>query len=603
VIQETGSDEVGSDEAKEYMKEILIINLTRMGDLLQTTPLMAGFKEKNPDVKITLLVSSRFAEICKGISFIDDLIVLDMHGFRDCLLQKKCGLVENYRSLEALINRINEKGYDLVMNLTHSPVSALITSLVRAKEIRGFSVDREGHRVIRHPWLRYFFNVVPNRDYNPFHLVDMYLKAGNVMPERKGLIFETSGEDDAKAGKLLKSEGVELNDVLFGIHLGASKGDKTWPVASFAALADMIAREFHAKILLFGSPAEEELGRQFIMMAENRPVNFIGRTGLGELSALLKRTEMLIGNDTGPLHLATAAGTKVIDIFTANVHFLETSPYGEGHYVIQADLPCVPCGFDVKCNNMICKDVITPELVFRVIKRVRDGTMKVSEDVSFAPDTVQIYRTYFKKDGMLGFYPVVKKPVKKEILYRILYREIWNLDQEKKNGTGDLEFGRIYEELSSFYLLNAAQELVGTFQKDRRVLEHLTALAAEGMALSGLIAEEAGKEGLNFEELKTLSSRLESVDNEIAMLGHANPCFRPLTVIFAFSREALEGNDLIALSESSGRIHGELLSRGSSLLDMIDNIVLFMESKPHTVQRTKKIHGPECREHYSGYPA
>ena len=457
--------------------------------------------------------------------------------------------------------------------------------------------------MIRYPWLRYFFNVVPNRDYNPFHLVDMYLKAGNVMPERKGLIFETLEEDDAKAGILLKSEGVELNDVLFGIHLGASKSDKTWPVASFAALADMVAREFHAKILLFGSPAEAELGRQFAMTAENRPVNFIGRTGLGELAALLKRTEMLIGNDTGPLHLATAVGTKVIDIFTANVHFLETSPYGEGHYVIQADLPCAPCGFDVRCNNMICKDVITPELLFRLIKRVREGNTEVSEGMSFAPDTVQIYRTYFKEDGMLGYHPAVKKPVKKEMLYRILYREVWNLDQDKKNGTGDLEFNRIYEELSSSYILNGAEELVRTLMKDRKALEHLTALAAEGRGLSRVIAEEAGKGELDFEELKALSSRLESVDNEIAMLGHANPCFRPLTVIFAFSREALEGNDLPALAETSGRIHGELLFRCSSLLDLIHRIIPFMESKPRTAERTEKIHGPACREHYSGYPA
>ena len=61
------------------MKEILIINLTRMGDLLQTTPLIQGFKEKYPDVTITLLVNSKFTEICTGIPLIDDLIVFDMH--------------------------------------------------------------------------------------------------------------------------------------------------------------------------------------------------------------------------------------------------------------------------------------------------------------------------------------------------------------------------------------------------------------------------------------------------------------------------------------------------------------------------------------------
>ena len=59
------------------MKEILLINLTRMGDLLQTTPLMSGLKNAYPGVRITLLVSSRFMDICRGIPFIDELIVFD----------------------------------------------------------------------------------------------------------------------------------------------------------------------------------------------------------------------------------------------------------------------------------------------------------------------------------------------------------------------------------------------------------------------------------------------------------------------------------------------------------------------------------------------
>src|SRR4030065_2446567 len=104
------------------------------------------------------------------------------------------------------------------------------------------------------------------------------------------------------------------------------------------------------------------------MIVKARPVNFIGKTGIGELAAFLKRCSLLVSNDTGPLHLATAVGTKVIDIFTANVHFLETGPYGEGHYVIQADIPCVPCSFNVKCNNMVCKDLIKPEIVIEVVK-------------------------------------------------------------------------------------------------------------------------------------------------------------------------------------------------------------------------------------------
>ncbi len=388
------------------MKEILIINLTRMGDLLQTTPLMAGLKEMHPGSRITLLVNSAFTEICRGIPFIDELIELDLKDYRKRLLEKKYSLVENYNFIEGLISRINVKEYDLTINITHSPISAILTSFVRTKEIRGFTIDTEGHRVIKHPWMRYFFNVVPNRIYNPFHLVDMYLKMGGVKPEIKGLFYNSAREEEERASLLLEQEGIEEGDMLAGFHLGASKSEKTWPVSSYAELAGMIAEGFGAKIVLFGSPGEADLAGQFEMDSHVRPVNFVGKTNIGELSALLRRCRLFISNDTGPLHIATSAGTKVIDISTANVHFMETGPYGEGHYVIQAALPCSPCGFDVKCMDMVCKSFINPSAVFEVVKEAIEGESNAFINNSPAWNNLQVYKSHLKMTAIWGLPPL-----------------------------------------------------------------------------------------------------------------------------------------------------------------------------------------------------
>ncbi|MBI4847515.1 MAG: glycosyltransferase family 9 protein [Nitrospirae bacterium] len=566
------------------VKEIIIINLTRLGDLLQTTPLMAGFKEANPGGKITLVINSSFAEICKGIPFIDDLITFDMRGFRERLVQKKYNLVENFRFLDGLIDTINCKEYDLAMNLTHSPISALITSLVSAKEIRGNTVDGEGHRMIRHHWLRYFFNVIPNRDYNPFHLVDMYLKAGDVMPKKKGLIFEVQDEDGERAEVLLKDRGVKNDGLLFGIHLGASKSDKTWPVSAFAALANMITREFDAKIVLFGSPSETDLGREFETLAERKPVNFIGGTNIGELSALVKRCVLFVSNDTGPLHLATAVGTKVIDIFTANVHFMETGPYGEGHYVVQADIPCVPCAFDVKCNNMVCKDVINPEIIFEVVKESLGRKSLLATAGSPIWNNLQVYRTYFEDDGLLGFYPVVKKPLRKEMLYCILYREVWNTIPGRSNEEQDKTDYKICDALSSLYTLENLSELSLSLYKEINALEELISLAYKGAETAGLLEKEARKDDLNIEKLKAMSDSLESIDDQIKTIGHANPCLRPLIIVFAFSKEALEGDDLLKLTEDTHRIYRDLITRAGCLSTLMKKIMLFFDSITNHVE-------------------
>ena len=583
------------------MKEILIINLTRMGDLLQTTPLMAGFKEANPEVRITLLINSSFVGICKGIPFIDELIVFDMHGFRDSLLNKEYGLIENHRFIEDLINRINGKEYDLAMNLTHSRISALMISLVRAREKRGFTVDSEGHRIIKHPWLRYFFNVVPNRDYNPFHLVDMYLKSGGVQPGRKGLIYEVSGEDEKKSEELLRENGITGNELLIGIHLGASKSDKTWHVSSFAKLADMITEEMGARILLFGSPSEADLGKEFEMIVKFRPVNFIGKTDIGELSALLKKCSLLISNDTGPLHLATAVGTKVLDIFTANVHFLETGPYGDGHFVIQADLPCVPCAFNVRCNNMVCKDLIKPEIVFEVVKEVMGKGSVLSNTGSSLLKDIQVYRTHFEDNGLLGFSPLLKRHLKKEILYRILYREVWNRDLEKTDRGAEIFYNRIYKELSSCYILNDTKEILMSLEKDIDILEQLAGLAQEGFELAGIIAKEAGTKDPDVKKLKKIWEYLEAVDNKIEVTGHTNPCFRPLTIIFAYSKEALEGNELLKLADDTCGIYKDLQSASAYMLQIMKKLRLFFESASDSVNRKlnlEQIHGTE----YIAYP-
>jgi len=582
------------------MKEILIINLTRMGDLLQTTPLMAGFKEANPGVRITLLISSSFAGICKGIPFIDELIVFDMHGFRDRLLNKKYSLIENYRFIEDLINRISGKEYDLAMNLTHSRISALMISLVKAKEKRGFTVDSEGHRVIKHPWLRYFFNVVPNREYNPFHIVDMYLKSGGVRPERKGLIFEMSGDDEKKSGDFLKDRNISKNELLIGIHLGASKSDKTWPVSSFALLADMITERLGARILLFGSLSETDLGCEFEKIVTSPPVNLIGKTGIGELAAFLKRCSLLVSNDTGPLHLATAVGTKVVDIFTANVHFLETGPYGDGHYVIQADIPCVPCSFDVRCNNMICKEVIKPEIVFEVLKESLGKGLTLSEIAPEQVKDVQVYRTHFEDSGLLGFSPLFKRHLKKEILYRILYREVWTRDTDGTDGNTEVVYNSICRELSSAYELTDLDDMTASLGRDIMMLEHLSGLAKDGSELAGVIADEAGNKDPDAVKLKETWERLQETDKKIEIAGHTNPHFMLFTTIFKYSIEALEGNGLLSLADNTRSIYKDLLSGSAYMLQLMRKLKLFFESASDSLNNKlnlEQTHGIGCTVH------
>jgi len=570
------------------MKEILIINLTRMGDLLQTTPLMAGLKEMHHGSRITLLVNSAFTEICRGIPLFDDLIVFDMMEYRRRLVEKKHSLVENYRFLEDLISHINSREYDLTINITHSPVSAILTSFIRTREIRGFTIDSEGHRVIKHPWMRYFFNVIPNRIYNPFHIVDMYLKIGGVRPEINGLLYAAQDDDKKRASLMLETKGIREGNMLIGFHLGASKGEKTWPVTSYAELADMITGYYGATILLFGSAGETDLAEEFEMHAISKPVNYVGKTNIGELASLVQKCRLFISNDTGPLHIATSAGTKVIDISTANVHFMETGPYGEGHYVLQADLPCVPCGFDVQCNNRICKSLIKPEHVFAVVKEALEGGGKLSLSDSSAWKDVQVYRAHFRDDGYLGFKPLVRHPLRKEILYRILYRGVWNMDPAPLNGNTRRLYENICREISDYGQASDLNEMMLSIRDEMNTMANLVRLSEEGAKYIRLIAEETAKDDMNIDNIKDLWSHVGPIESEIDLIGHTHPCFRPLILIYLYEKEALEGHDLRILSEASCTIYADLMTRSKNMLEMMKTIVPMLEdiSQGNTIEMT-----------------
>src|SRR3989338_9337365 len=282
------------------MKNIIILNLTRMGDLLQTTPLIAGLKEKYPDSKITLLANKNFADICIDIPFIEELYTFDIKQFTPKKTGEDPSLLAIYHYLEGLVDEMKEKRFDAVINLSHSKLSAIFTSLLNVPDVRGLTSTGYGHRVIRHTWLNYFCNIIFNRNYNRFNLVDIYMKSGDVQPFSKRLFLNSSNESEKFADEFLEKNGVSDGDILIGFQPASSRPDRRWSSDSFAKLGLELIGKYGAKIIIFGVPSEKEVGDE-IQKKMNNPlnppflkgeskgvINAVGETSVRELSALLK---------------------------------------------------------------------------------------------------------------------------------------------------------------------------------------------------------------------------------------------------------------------------------------------------------------------------
>lgn len=560
-------------EREGSLKEVLIMNLTRMGDLVQTTPVIAGIRERHPGVRITLFVNSVFADVCRYVAGADRLVVFDVTALKKMLRDPACSVVACYRRLESVLAEVNTVEYDLALNFTHSNESALLASLLRAKDVRGITAGTEGNRVIRHPWQRYFFQVVASRNLNPFHLCDIYTKVGEAGPRVKSLRLDVPPDAAMRAEMLLRGAGARDGDTLVGFQLGASHNLKRWPASSFAKAADLLNGSAGARAVLIGTQGETELGREFESFSRTRPVNLIGKTGLGELLGVLRKCRVLVSNDTGPLHLATAVGTPVVDISLGHVCFRETGPYGEGHIVVEAEIQCAPCGFHVECKDPVCKGMVPPEAVADLAGRLlRDDRLDVLGNVS-PWKNVQVYRSQFAEDGMVEYRPLVRRPPRPETVWSYLYRRTWPwiLDGAPPPSAGE-ESSRLAAMIRDRHGEVGLRAAVRIMAEGIEPVRGMLRLANEIRSRVSSMAMEAAKREVDTGSVELAWKGVPGLERGIEDIGRANRFLWPLVEHLRMGKEALEGTTLDVLSEETVMLYAGLSDHLSGLEEILEHM-------------------------------
>ncbi len=547
---------------------VLVINLTRMGDLLQMTPFLNAFRQEFPDVEITLMVLKQFEDVCSGFSAVDKLEVFDGKDFLSRLGNPEYSLVGLYRKLEEMLAGVRRRKFDRVINLSFSNHSALLTYLLNPTDVVGITVDEQGNRLLKNPWVRHFYNMVDNREINPFNYVDFIRKIGGSR-SRAPMAFAVSEAAREFAEAFCGNHGVSKADWVVGIQAGASTENKRWPARSFGGLAEEFIGK-GAKVLLFGSPGERSLGEQIaevIALPQEQMgrhlIDVIGETSVQQLAALLSRCDLLITNDTGTMHMATAVGTRVVELSLGPVYFPETGPYGEGHIVIQTALPCAPCSFHVRCRNPICRESIRVDQVLKVVEMVRGGEFEGDHQLQDASewDSIQVYRSAFDEDGMLEFHPVIRRPLKPVDLVKLLYREMWKIVLDGKSRKVDSP--RVEEKIRRFFCVDGGPP---NFDEDRKAFRSLVELAREGIEVSRRLIVWAEQTPQNIPAIKTAGGLIHEIDEQIELHGLTHRSCHPLTFMFQQGKENLEGEDVGFLSQKTLELYQTLLCE-ATLMD------------------------------------
>jgi ADP-heptose:LPS heptosyltransferase len=328
-------------------RRILIIQLARLGDLVQTWPLLKQLRQAYPRTQISLLSDETLHDLAGFGPEMDELVGLDLKKTAQ-LATNRAG--EAYDTVSRAMENLQSRKFDLVYNLNFSRVSLLIAHLLEAPVI-GYRPAAGGREVWRDPWLAYIYGLVHARVFNRVHLSDVFrhLAPPVAVPEK-------SPPPPAS------------REAIIALQAATRHPTRTWPLAFFAELASRLIEALGARIWLMGTAEERALGEGLVRSLppswRERVANLQGVTSLRELAERLEEADLLISGDTGTLHLAAAMGTNVVGIFLGPASCFETGPYGAGHWVIQAEPPCHPCAeAGPGCPEPVCRTMIPAALV------------------------------------------------------------------------------------------------------------------------------------------------------------------------------------------------------------------------------------------------
>ena len=546
-------------------QNILILSLTRMGDLIQTTPLIQGLKDKHPNARITLMVSSDFEDAVSLIPDVDDSIVFNLRQFKDSDKWEDESWVKIYRYIESKLNSIRNKDYDLLVNLSHSRFSALMVHYLKVPNVIGFHCSATGDRMTGHPWMQYFGTEPFNRNFNEFNLVEIFSRSADIdMDGREIQVLENRTGFSTYEGELcsLSKSG---DDLVIGFQIGSSLENRRWSTASFAKLADLLVEKLNARILLFGVASESKSAAEMIQLTNNkdRVTDLTGKTDLKQLTGLLKDCDYLVTNDTGTMHLAAALNTKIIGLFFAHAHPFETAPFSSGHLIFQARISCAPCSYGVHCSNIVCVEKVLPEHILTFIENhIEHKIWKLPSDLINTSE-LNVYETVTSAQGLIRLKPVIKHDLGLEDMFRLAYSVLWRETLVEGTNTSLKGLQELLEEYK-----NSDSITIGELLKNKtELLETLEVLGNEGVRLCEGIVKSATNPLPD--KLIRFGEDIQRIDEKIELAGMTHPELKPITDMFTKRKENLMGSDIIRLGIESRKCYALLRNESLRMIEIL----------------------------------
>ena len=339
---------------------ILIVKLGSIGDIIHTLPAAAAIRAAMPQAEISWVVEHRSSEILRDNPILDRLIVVDTKALRRGLMSG-----ETLRAPRQQLRRLRASAFDLAIDFQGLLKSASIARLSGARRVFGFSRE-----FLREPASRIFLSKtipIPGQ----IHVIRKNLALARGALD---IPVPDAGEDfvfPIVTSPVHKAEAKTFSENKFAIlNPGGGWPTKLWSVERFGRLADELWSHYGLRSLVTYGPGEEQIAATVLESSRSGAASAVSLSLKG-FYELAKRAEVYIGGDTGPTHIAIAAGTPIVGLFGPTEWWRNGSPRPEDICVERVDIDCRTDCHRRACSNWICMDIEVDRVLQAVNERIK----------------------------------------------------------------------------------------------------------------------------------------------------------------------------------------------------------------------------------------
>ena len=349
------------------IKRILLIQPSRIGDIIFSLPTLSALRRTFPRARITWLVDDRCQDLVEGHPDLDEVLVVPFKAIEEALKKRSWkGVGQTFSRLK---RELRSRSFDLSIDLHGLAKSALLVWMAGAR-FRIGSANTTGMKECS----GFFSREIPPRP-DDRHTVERNLSVIDFLggpTQEVQFQLTISGVVQSQVREMLMSAGRREQERLVVIHPGAGWLSRRWPVDRFAELINTLGLTSGLQLAVIGGAAggseEGRLFDQLFPLIRVPVINLVNRLRLKELIALLMETDLFIGNEAGPLHLATALDRSVVAIIGPTRPEL-TGPFGRKALIVRKPVSCSPCR-ERNCSELTCMKAIEVTDVLEAVRSI-----------------------------------------------------------------------------------------------------------------------------------------------------------------------------------------------------------------------------------------